>query len=1348
MMPVIDLANPAGLWWLAVVPLLLVPYWLRQRPRRRLVPALFLFSGVEPARRLRLGGRLELRPLIVLQLLLLLAVVGALCRPVWRATEVRAALVLDNSASLRTLESPGQTRFATAVRAARDEVSRHPATSWDLFLLSPTPHDVGTNLSSNATLARLAEVDVGECAHPDESQLRSLLERLERDRYAGIFVFTDLLASSKPGVSVTTVGSRQPNLAITDLTVIPAPVASSPASLNVVVDNFSPRPASVPIRVLGERGEPIRNGRLEIGAHGSAAFATEAPAAGLLSAHIDAKDALPFDDEASIRTGLPGERSVLLVASEAGGLDALQKLLGFRLEVVTPAQYRPELARGRDLVVFHLSAPSEPPTVSALYLLPPPTSFLPDAVTKVDAPSIAFPLPTHPIARYLNPTALRPRRLLTLGGLPGWQPLAVANGGAVILERLGSPRTVVSGMNILPYLGERNRPTSILTLNVLSWMLRGAADGGRGGERPCVPIGRAESDLEHPRSLPLPSDGQVAAELRERLHPLWSALTLAALALLALETWFHRGRARVAWALRALTAALIIGAWLDPMRALAGVAPPPLALIDVSKSVLEETRGRAIASLGLSPATPVLAFAGHPVATSADRLASAAAKAEVGTTDIEAALLSAADDSPQGGAVFLVSDGWETHGDARNALEAIRRRGLRVFPVAEPQSLGNDVAITSLSLPAQSASGSAARAEVLLRSDNRDAVRARITVRQGSKVLVREETRIPPGDSAFGRTLLLNGDGLSEFTAELQPVEPATNTDRSNDVAKAWVAIGGGKRVLLLGHERRDNRELEHTLSARGFRVTSIGRAEGEAAPEPSRFAAVVLNDLPLSDLPAGYADQLRESVRSGGALAMVGGPRSFGLGGYRGSAVEEALPVRMKERRREEPANVVALVIDKSGSMREESRILYAREAARQLVDHLKDHDRITVIGFDREAFTIVPLAEVGEIRGQFDERIDRLKPSGGTRLFPALVEARRQLVGQEALRRHVIVLSDGLSEDAQMSAQRRRYYDLALALADEGMTISTIALGREADGGFLERLASFGRGAFHETAEASSLPEIVLGEFETQGREKTLAEREFRPLPAPDSPLVGDIARADPRWPSVLGLVETELKPQARLDVGVSGSDAPLIASWEFGRGRAVAVTTDADGRWSDRWLRWGQWSRLWTDMLRWLVPESRVPQARFAVAYHDGALDVDYSRFEEESTGGVVARITGPERQTSEIPLTRTAPGHFHGRFATLEAGDYRIEIRGPRGAITDPPLGYTIPTSASGERPRREPNWPLLETLAMRTGGRLNPRPADVSPSPVPSRAEPLAPLLLGAASLVFLAELIARRLRDE
>jgi hypothetical protein len=145
--PVPELLHPTGLIWLSLVPLLLVPYLLRQRPRRRIVAALFLFNGIEPAQRLRLGGRLRLRPLFLLQLLLLIVAIAALCRPALRSSDVRSALVLDNSASLSAIDASGETRFVAAVRAADHEVARDPAGNWDLFLLSPMPHELGQGLS-------------------------------------------------------------------------------------------------------------------------------------------------------------------------------------------------------------------------------------------------------------------------------------------------------------------------------------------------------------------------------------------------------------------------------------------------------------------------------------------------------------------------------------------------------------------------------------------------------------------------------------------------------------------------------------------------------------------------------------------------------------------------------------------------------------------------------------------------------------------------------------------------------------------------------------------------------------------------------------------------------------------------------------------------------------------------------------------------------------------------------------------------------------------------------------------------------------------------------------------------
>lgn len=1345
-----ELLNPAGLAWLTLLPLLLVPYLLRQQPRRRVVAALFLYDGIEPAQRVRLGGRVRIRPLFFLQLLLLLLAIAALARPAWRSPEVRAALVLDNSASLQTVEDSGETRFAAAERAAQSAIAADPADTWDLFVLSPMPRELGVGLSPREARSRISAVAAASCSHPDDTLLRSFFERLAGSDYASIHVVTDRPARSTDHFRVTTVGRPAPNVAITDATLLPPAVAGQPASLNAVVENFSPHPVTVPIRILDSAGAAVRDGKLALPAHGSASFTAEVPATGRFQARIETRDPLPVDDELPVSADTIGSGNVLLVSPDAGGLGALEKILGMHLEVVTPERYRPELAERRDLVIFHLSAPTEPPAVPALYLLPPEAAFLPPTTGRVDAPPIAFPRPTHPAARYLNAAALRPRRVLTLGEPTGWQAIALASGGPVIVERTVPTRAVVSGIDLLPYLGDRNRPISILTLNLLSWMLHSPAanDAARGGR--CMPISRAESNLERPLDLPPLPPRRGHAETSARSQPLWPALTLAALALLLLDAWLERGGGALVWALRLLAAAIVVAAWVDPVRVIAAPTPPPLVLVDASASVLAPARQRDLAEIEktVSASAPAIVFAAGRTRSTLSALDGAVRSADASATDIEAALYEAAGDAFAGGRpVFLLTDGWENRGDTRRVLDLVKERAVRIYPIAASQQLGDDVEVSSLSIPAETPAGKAVRAEVLLRNDNLSPVSGRLTIRRGGSELVRENVKLPPGESIVARPLLITGNGLVELAAEFQPAAPATDTERDNNLAKAWVAVGGGQKILIVGHDPRDNQSLVQTLSQRGFRVTSVARGDGEALPDPTGFAAVVLNDVPAADLPGGTPERLREYVRSGGGLAMIGGPRSFGLGGYRGSPIEEALPVRMKERRRDEPRNAVALVIDKSGSMREEQRIAFAREAARQLVEHLKERDRLAVIGFDREAFVIVPLAEVGEIRDDFERRIDRLKPSGGTRLYPALEEARRQLLGEQAKRRHIIVLSDGLNEDAETAAGRRQYYDLALALAEQGVTISTVALGREADADFLERLASFGRGAFHATIDASSLPEIVLGEFEEHGREKTLSEREYRPLPSRESPLVGRLARAEARWPSVLGLVETELKAQARRDVGVSESDAPLIASWEYGRGRAAAITTDADGRWSDRWLRWKEWSRLWSDVASWLAPEARGQQSRFAVAYREGALEIDYSRFDQDPAGAVSARISTPEARSEEIPLQRIALGHYRGRLITAAPGDYRIEIDSAQGVVTQPALGYTIAKSLTGERPRREPNWPLLEEIARRTGGEVDPVLADVEPALAPEATRPLAPWLIPAAMLLFLLELVVRRLRQ-
>jgi hypothetical protein len=105
-----EFLNPAALYGFLALPLLLVPYLIRRRPRRFIISSLLLFTEVGSPPSGSPWGRLRVPPVFFLQLLLLALLILALSDPVFPVLPTRIAIVLDNSASMQTLEN-GKTRF-------------------------------------------------------------------------------------------------------------------------------------------------------------------------------------------------------------------------------------------------------------------------------------------------------------------------------------------------------------------------------------------------------------------------------------------------------------------------------------------------------------------------------------------------------------------------------------------------------------------------------------------------------------------------------------------------------------------------------------------------------------------------------------------------------------------------------------------------------------------------------------------------------------------------------------------------------------------------------------------------------------------------------------------------------------------------------------------------------------------------------------------------------------------------------------------------------------------------------------------------------------------------------------
>jgi Ca-activated chloride channel family protein len=192
-----------------------------------------------------------------------------------------------------------------------------------------------------------------------------------------------------------------------------------------------------------------------------------------------------------------------------------------------------------------------------------------------------------------------------------------------------------------------------------------------------------------------------------------------------------------------------------------------------------------------------------------------------------------------------------------------------------------------------------------------------------------------------------------------------------------------------------------------------------------------------------------------------------------------------------------IALVIDRSGSMEEENKLVRAKEAALGLVDRLGDKDRIALVQYDDAAQIVVPSIPVDrEGKARLRKAIQGLEPGGSTNLHGGMTlgrdEVKRTL--QPGAVSRVILLSDGLA-NAGIS-DPATIADTARAAADQGVRITTVGVGVEYNEDLMESIAEAGRGHYYYVRDAGSLEKVLAGELSAaQATVATGVELRLRP-------------------------------------------------------------------------------------------------------------------------------------------------------------------------------------------------------------------------------------------------------------
>ena len=175
-------------------------------------------------------------------------------------------------------------------------------------------------------------------------------------------------------------------------------------------------------------------------------------------------------------------------------------------------------------------------------------------------------------------------------------------------------------------------------------------------------------------------------------------------------------------------------------------------------------------------------------------------------------------------------------------------------------------------------------------------------------------------------------------------------------------------------------------------------------------------------------------------------------------------------------PLNL-AFVIDTSGSMADDNKIAWAREALTTVVETVRPDDFLSLVAFSDDAMVLLPSTPMSARRAtqRFSRRIQDLTPDGGTNLRAGLeagyLEVMKNYRSQYVNR--VIFLSDGVGNADGIAEVASRYREL-------GVNVSTVGLGTEADLAILGDVARAGGGSSRFLADRDKLYALFTTDFD----------------------------------------------------------------------------------------------------------------------------------------------------------------------------------------------------------------------------------------------------------------------------
>jgi len=641
--------------------------------------------------------------------------------------------------------------------------------------------------------------------------------------------------------------------------------------------------------------------------------------------------------------------------------------------------------------------------------------------------------------------------------------------------------------------------------------------------------------------------------------------------------------------------------------------------------------------------------------------------------------------------IVVISDGNQTTGDALQAVVAARSLGVSVDVVPLGAQRGGDISLQKVVVPGKLKQGQTFDVKIFVQSDR--STRASLSLYRNNQLLGTQPVDLEPGKNLFSFSQTLTSPDFYTYDVRL---DAPGDTVAENNRSTSHTTVRGEPRILVVSSDPAADWLLAEALqtSKLDVRVGDLGVFPA-SLPEMQSYDAIFLSNIAAGDLSVDLMRLLESAVRDFGVgLVVVGGDQAFGAGGYRGTPLEETLPVDMElSSKKVLPRGALVLVVHATEFPNGNQ---WARDIAFAALQALGPQDEMGIVLWDGSDKWLFPLSTVGD-KKEKGRAISGMNPGDMPAFQNVMSMAHQALKSSTANLKHMVVFSDGDPSEPGDS--------LMTSIVGDRITVSTVMIGGHVEPSAMTDMAEKGRGRFYDVRSPAQLPQVFVKEAAVILK-AAIIEDPFRPQVAGGSEIIRGIGGGD--YPTLRGYVATTAKGRSEVPL-VSDKGDPILAQWQFGLGRSVAFTSDARAKWAADWVGWGQYRQFWSQLAQWALKKVDATDLTSDVVVENGEGRLAVEAVDAEGNFrnflNLQAVVVDPKGQSKTVRLRQAGPGRYEAVFPAKDIGAYMVnlmdlvdgQIRGVQTLGAN--LNYSPEFNAS------EPNQGLLQRLADSGGGRV-------------------------------------------